>query len=350
MLNYYYIKMNRKIFPKRNTVIIHLLIWAVILILPFIFSNENQNSRDSDDIAFRNLNTATIIFWMGLFYLNAAVLIPTCIYTKRYILYMVLLVALFCIIMILHGSLFPLLIHGHTFHFFRSSAHNLIPFLFTITVSATYKFLLDKIRTDALSNERQKENLKSELSFLRSQISPHFLFNVLNNIVAMVRIKSEELEPTVIKLSSLLQYMLYETDEEKVLLKKEVEYLQSYIDLQQMRFSSKLNMQVHFDIRDEWEAIEPMLLVPFIENAFKHGNGLQRNPEIHISLRVENNLLDFQVKNKYVLLDNSKDKISGIGLANVKRRLDLLYENRHLLKIDQSEGWFVVSLHMNLRK
>jgi sensor histidine kinase YesM len=339
-----------KVFLKKNKVIIHLLIWAVILLLPFIFRSENQNSRDSVDIAFRNLNTATIIFWMGLFYLNAGVLIPSFVYRRKYLLYIVYLILLFCVIMVLHGSLFPILVPGIGFNFFRSSVHNLIPFLFTITVSTTFKILSDKIKADDAASEKQKENLKSELSFLRSQISPHFLFNVLNNIVAMVRIKSDDLEPTVIKLSSLLQYMLYETDEEKVLLKNEVEYLQSYIDLQQMRFSSKLNMQVNFEVKDEWESIEPMLLVPFIENAFKHGNGLQKNPEIHISLKVENNLLDFRVKNKYVQSDNSKDKISGIGLANVKRRLALLYENKHSLRIDQSNGWFKVSLQIMLGK
>jgi two-component system, LytTR family, sensor kinase len=335
---------------KRRTVIVHVLIWAVIILLPFIFSSENQNNRDRDEIAFRNLNTATLFFWMGSFYLNAWILIPSFIYTKKYFLYIFSLLVLFCIIMGLHGTLFVFFIAGHHFNFFRSSAHNLIPFIFTITISTTYKILLDKIRTDALAKERQQENLRSELSFLRSQISPHFLFNVLNSIVAMVRLKSEELEPTVIKLSSLLQYMLYDTDEEKVLLKNEVEYLQSYIDLQKMRFGSKLNLDVHFDVRDEWQSIEPMLLIPFVENAFKHGTGMQKNPEIHVSLTVKNGMLDFQVKNKFVPSDKSKDKTSGIGLANIKRRLDLLYENTHWLVMDQSDDCFTVSLKMNLGK
>lgn len=250
--------------------------------------------------------------------------------------------------MLLHGALFGPLVPGHQFNFFRSSAHNLIPFFFTITVSATYKFLLDKIKSDAAASERQKENLKAELSFLRSQISPHFLFNVLNNIVAMVRMKNEELEPTVIKLSSLLQYMLYETDEDKVLLKNEVEYLRSYIDLQQMRFSSKLNVKLQFDIKEEWQAIEPMLLIPFVENAFKHGNGLLKNPEIQICLKVENNLLDFHVNNRYTGTDTSKDKTAGIGLANVKRRLELLYANKHSLIIEKQSDWFKVSLQIKL--
>jgi two-component system, LytTR family, sensor kinase len=338
----------RKELFKKYRFFIHLVVWAAIFLLPYIFSGENQKSKDADDIAFRNLNTATIFLWMGLFYLNSAILIPSLVYSKKYIWYILSLVLLFCVIMGLHGALFPFFVPGHDFIFFHSSAHNIIPFLFTVMVSATYKVFLDKIKADNDAGEKQRENLKSELSFLRSQISPHFLFNVLNNIVAMVRMKSEDLEPTVIKLSSLLQYMLYETDEEKVLLKNEVEYLQSYIDLQQMRFSSKLNMNVHFDVKEEWQAIEPMLLIPFIENAFKHGNGMQKNPEIHISLKVENNLLDFRVKNKYVETDGSKDKTSGIGLSNVKRRIELLYEKKHLLRIDQLNGWYTVSLQIML--
>jgi sensor histidine kinase YesM len=338
----------RKLVGKRSKFLIHLVIWAFIFLLPFIFSSENQTAKNAEEIAFRNLNTVTIFLWMGLFYLNASLLIPFFIYRKRYFVYILSLLFLFVVIMLLHGALFGPLVPGHQFNFFRSSAHNLIPFLFTITVSATYKFLLDKIKSDAAASERQKENLKAELSFLRSQISPHFLFNVLNNIVAMVRMKNEELEPTVIKLSSLLQYMLYETDEDKVLLKNEVEYLRSYIDLQQMRFSSKLNVKLQFDIKEEWQAIEPMLLIPFVENAFKHGNGLLKNPEIQICLKVENNLLDFHVNNKYTGTATSKDKTAGIGLANVKRRLELLYANKHSLKIEKQSDWFKVSLQIKL--
>ena len=340
----------RNITRAKRTAVVHLLIWVSIFLLPFIFRGENQNLRDPDDIGFRNLNTVTVVFWMGLFYLNAVLLVPAFLYKRKYGFYLAVLAVCYVIIMLLHGSLFPVFVPGHRFLFFRSAAHNLIPFLFTVTVSTTYQILTDRMKADAQASEKQKENLKSELAFLRSQISPHFLFNVLNNIVAMVRLGSKELEPTVIKLSSLLQYMLYETDEEKVLLKNEVEYLQSYIDLQQMRFSQKLSMQVHFDVQDEWEVIEPMLLVPFIENAFKHGNGLQKNPEIHISLKVVDKRLDFQVRNKFIKTDTAKDKISGIGLTNVSRRLDLLYEKRYELKIAESGEWFTVNLQMNLAK
>ena len=334
---------------KNSILVLHALVWVMIFLLPFIFTSENDSSKDGDDLAFRNLKTVTNLFWMGLFYLNALVLIPKLFNKHKYIYFVFSLVLSFCIIMLFHGAFFKPFVQGHDFNFFRSSAHNIIPFLFTVTVSTTYKIIYDKIKADTVAAELQKENLKTELSFLRSQISPHFLFNVLNNIVAMVRLKSDELEPTVIKLSSLLQYMLYETDEEKVLLRHEEESLQNYIDLQRIRFSSKLTLNTSFDVKEEWHTIEPMLLIPFVENAFKHGNGLLSNPEIDIDLHSSNNQLDFFIKNKYVSSDTAKDKTSGIGLTNVKRRLQLLYPQRHTLSIDDNNGWYKVHLKLFLK-
>jgi LytS/YehU family sensor histidine kinase len=201
----------------------------------------------------------------------------------------------------------------------------------------------------AKAEEQQKENIKTELSFLRSQISPHFLFNVLNNIVAMVRLKSNDLEDTVVKLSTLLQYMLYETDEEKVLLRNEIEYLESYIDLQSQRFGNKIQIIKNFSVADTYQTIEPMLLIPFVENAFKHGYGLIKNPVIDISLKTTNDGLVFEVKNKYDDTNLQKDKTSGIGLTNVKRRLELLYHNDYQLLISQKENWFMVKLSLQLK-
>jgi LytS/YehU family sensor histidine kinase len=199
---------------------------------------------------------------------------------------------------------------------------------------------------DRIAKERQSENLKTELSFLRSQISPHFLFNVLNNIVALVRLKSDELEPTILKLSSLMQYMLYETDDEKVLLKSEADYLQSYIDLQKLRFGDRLKLNVNLGLKEDWHTIEPMLLISFVENAFKHGTGMIENPIIDISLQAVNNELAFIVKNKFIDDDQAKDQVSGIGLINVKRRLQLLYGKNHDLNIDSTDQWFIVTLKL----
>jgi two-component system, LytTR family, sensor kinase len=334
------------------TVALHVLIWLIVFLIPYIFSADLEGGRhkeDNDRQNFLYLNTGLNFFWVALFYVNAAFLLPRLVYRRKIGLYVLALAGFFCLMMLVDDMLFHLLIRSRVFSAFNSVKHNFIPFVFTLAVSAAYKAISDKAKADILIREKQSENLKTELSFLRSQISPHFLFNVLNNIVALVRIKSNELEPTVLKLSSLLQYMLYETDEEKVVLKSEIEYLQNYIDLQKQRFGADLLLKVDFDIREDWHIIEPMLLIPFVENAFKHGNSLLANPEIGIRLAVENNHLHFMVKNKFEESESIKDKTSGIGLQNVKRRLELLYPDSHTFAIDKKEGWFTIHLHLTLK-
>jgi LytS/YehU family sensor histidine kinase len=168
-------------------------------------------------------------------------------------------------------------------------------------------------------------------------------------MVALARKKSDLLEPSLLKFSSLMRYMLYEADEEKVELDKETEYLQSYIDLQQQRFGKNLQLCVSLDAIDDNYEIEPMLLIPFVENAFKHGTGIIEDAQINIRLKAEKNILHFSVQNKYDPKSiELKDKTSGIGLANVKRRLNLLYGNKHNLLITQKDNWFNVSLQLNL--
>ncbi len=333
-----------------NTVwAIHIIAWAIILLLPFIFTHDDDGDSGRQDPSFKTLDTVTNFLWMGMFYLNALLLVPRFFYRKKYLLYAGCLIVPFVVIMLLHGALFIPFAPGRHFKFFRSSQHNIIPFIFTVVVSTAYKIIYDKFKADAATNALQKENLKTELSFLRSQVSPHFLFNVLNNIVAMVRLKSNELEPTVIKLSSLLQYMLYESGDEKVLLKNEVDSLRDYIDLQRLRLSKQLQINIQFEVTEDWHAIEPMLLIPFVENAFKHGNTFGEAPEILVKLEVEDNTLHFQVKNKFVEADKAKDKTSGIGLANVRRRLQLLYPGKHELYIDDRNGYYNVHLKLLLQ-
>ncbi|MBC7745518.1 MAG: histidine kinase [Flavobacterium sp.] len=327
---------------KWGKVAIHISIWTVIILSNYIFDDGNDK-----DNPYRTLNVATNIFRAGIFYLNAELLVPMLIYRKKYMIYFFSLLALFLIMMLFHGTLFPLLV-DRNFNFYRSSAHNLLAFLITISASTAYKTVSDKSKEDDKINEKQKENLKSEVSFLRSQISPHFIFNVLNNIVALVRLKSEELEPTVMKLSTLMQYMLYETDR-KVFLSEEIKYLQDFIDLQKQRFGDFINITSTLETPPTPFIIEPMLLIPFVENAFKHGVGLIEDPVIHIDLHCHGHKLYFNVHNQYNKEDNEqKDKTSGIGLANVRRRLSLLYPGKHNLVINKIDGYFYVALELEL--
>ena len=146
-----------------------------------------------------------------------------------------------------------------------------------------------------------------------------------------------------------MRYMLYETDEKKVPLEKEIEYIQSYIDLQRQRFGKNVQVHTAFDNINNGSEIEPMLLIPFVENAFKHGTGIIINAQINIELKEDGGILQFVVSNKYNDVSNeSKDKNSGIGLNNVQRRLNLLYGRNHALLINKKDGWFTISLQINL--
>ena len=179
---------------------------------------------------------------------------------------------------------------------FNLSGHilfNFFFFLFILAGSTAYSMIKDRARADRNAREKENENLKTELSLLRSQASPHFMFNVLNNMVALARKKSDLLEPSLLKFSSLMRYMLYEADEEKVALEKEIEYLHNYIDLQQQRFGKNVLIKVDLQQADDNYEIEPMLLIPFVENAFKHGTGMIENAQIIIQLKAEKNKLYF---------------------------------------------------------
>jgi hypothetical protein len=227
---------------------------------------------------------------------------------------------------------------------------DLISPLMTILLSVGYRIIIDNRAKQQLLKERETAHLKSELTFLRSQISPHFMFNVLNNLVALARKKSDSLEPAIVSLSQLMRYMLYESDDAKVLLGKEVEYIKSFISLQMLRFRDTVKTHLNVEGNIDFYAIEPMLLIPFVENAFKHGTGTLETAVIDISLSVNETtrVMHFNVTNDVGPVDDSKDDSSGIGIANVRRRLAILYPNKHELTISNTPDKFTVELTLNL--
>jgi LytS/YehU family sensor histidine kinase len=220
-----------------------------------------------------------------------------------------------------------------------------MPFVFTAIL---FRIVYDRIRFERLEKEARAEHLSFQLKFLRSQVSPHFLFNMMSNMVSLARQKSDILEPSLIRLSELLRYMLYESQEEKISVTKEIGHLENYIELQKLRFEEdvKVELTVHDKCPDC--LIEPMLLIPFIENAFKHGIGLLADAYIKVSIEASENKLQFHCVNNYNRDNLSKDKNSGIGLVNVKNRLQLLYPGKYMLTINDKEGIFSVHLNLNL--
>ena len=337
---------------KWATILVHILCWGILFTLPYLMRpsfnipDPKFFERNRDGILY--ITSVNRLIWVVLFYVNANYLTPKLYYRKNPWAFILTILLIFSILLLVDYISFKTFITGMEYKFRNFFSFNFFPILFVLASSTAYRLVIDRIKMERREKDKVNENLKTELSFLRSQVSPHFMFNVLNNMVAMARKKSEQLEPSLIKLSSLLRYMLYETDE-KVPLKKEVEYLQSYIDLQQQRFGNSIKIQSHMDPGDAYLEIEPMLLIPFVENAFKHGTGMIENAEIIIELKVEKCLLTFSVRNKYNPESaEMKDKTSGIGLVNVQRRLSLLYDTRQSLMITGQDGWFVVSLQILL--
>jgi LytS/YehU family sensor histidine kinase len=279
-------------------------------------------------------------------YTSAYWLYPRFLLRKKLISYLTITILI---------SLFVAIISGYVTNLFSAMpgpiiwAHIATKFFVVLFVMATgtaYRFIMDVMRQEY----KQKESMTMELSFLRSQVSPHFMFNTLNSMVALARKKSDKLEPALIELSNLMHYMLYESDQEKVNLSKEIDYIQSYIDLQTLRFGH--NVKIMFSVNQPLPSdpcIEPMLLIPLIENAFKHGIGLINDPEIDIRLQVETGQVQLSVHNKYndKLLE-TRDKTSGIGLVNLERRLKLLYPHKHTMSVSKNGAYFKASLKLNL--
>lgn len=333
---------------KHVSIALHVLIWGAMLIVPFfLITSDNQYGQIGPLRC--NFFTLASVTHIGVFYLNAFYLYPKFLNRKQWGIYLICIVALLIGVYHLKSFIlvtwFPALAsHDGAFRF------TFFPTIFFLVISTIYRRVVDRISYERKQSLKKSERLASELKFLRSQVSPHFLFNVLNNLVSMARHKSDQLEPSLIKLSGLMRYMLYESDVKKVSVATEIEYLKSYIELQKLRFEDdiKITTDIQYD-EDYPYTIEPLLLIPFVENAFKHGVTFVHDPFINIALRVANNKIHFAVENKFGEASLSKDNNSGIGLANVKARLNLLYPGAYKLLVETRNDIFSVHLSLQLK-
>lgn len=333
---------------KFTTIALHILIWGSMLILPF-FLTTSENHYAKIGRLKCDFFTLTNLMHIGLFYFNAFYLYSRFLTRTKWWIYLLsiaaLIIAFYYVKNFILLTWFPGLAgHEGAFKFI------FFPTIFFLVISTIYRLVMDKINYEKGLTVRKAEHLASELKFLRSQVSPHFLFNVLNNLVAMARYRSDKLEPSLIKLSGLMRYMLYESDGRRVGIGTEIEYLKSYIELQRLRFEDDIQItsDIQYDERCP-HAIEPMLLIPFVENAFKHGVTLLHEPFIRISLSIIRNMLHFKVENKFGTGNSSKDTESGIGLTNVKARLNLLYPQLYQLLIEEKDSVFIVNLKLQLK-
>ncbi|MCG8697802.1 MAG: histidine kinase, partial [Bacteroidales bacterium] len=224
-------------------------------------------------------------------------------------------------------------------------------FVSVLAVSFIIPFVMQWYDTEKRIAKHEKEKLDSELKYLKNQINPHFLFNSLNSIYALASRKSELTTEAVLKLSSILRYVLYDSNTGIVSLGQEINHIEDYIALQKLRLTDKVNLSCTFEVSDKGKRIEPLLLIPLVENVFKYGVDNVNQSQIELLLKTEGENLIFSTKNTLVILsDESKERDSGIGIKNVERRLELTYRDSATLKHGVENNMYCVELKINLAK
>lgn len=218
-------------------------------------------------------------------------------------------------------------------------------YFFSISVRFVEKWLEDEKQKSQL----EQDKVKTELAFLKQQINPHFLFNSLNSIYSLSISKSEKTTPSILKLSSILRYMLYETEPSRSSLQNELSVVRDYIELQKLRLTDKVEVLVNMHGEFEDYMFEPFIILPIIENAFKYGVDNLNNSFISIDILVDKQQLDLTVVNKVVQRPAMLRKDSGIGLNNIKRRLEILYPNHHQFSSDENNEVFSVNMQIKLK-
>tara|TARA_R100001377_G_C3191475_1_gene110792 strand:+ start:272 stop:1324 length:1053 start_codon:yes stop_codon:yes gene_type:complete len=342
---------NKLILKAFVRVLLHLLFWCgVLLFFTKFFSAKNENFNDTllFSLFIMPITIATT-------YVSAYKLIPDYLITKRYLQFV--LYSLYTLIIsgyVIMLSVFFSLIYLANFQYeaMNPVTRNIFiitsgVYLVVILVSA-FKLLQLNLKhtekTKKLENKILETQLKlkeQELQYLKMQIHPHFLFNTLNTMYGFALKKADETPEMILKLSNLLDYLLYQVDKPFVLLTEEIHHIEDYIALENLRFNDTLDVNFNCDNIPETTKIAPMLLLPFVENSFKHGRLKAGKLSIHIELKVEGNQIVFSIENTSSKIENTKD---GIGLQNIQKRLDLLYKNQYHLTILNSDDLFKVRL------
>ncbi len=329
----------------------HTLFIITLISLSYFFDPRpefvKQNSAYTDEYYLLRI---ALIFLTG-FYTNMFVLVPQFLVKKGWGYYTFSILIL-CLLVLISNNVLMNLSLLDTNRIERPPLGGPPLFLFfllvAVFISTSLRLNKDRVKNEQLRKERENESLKSELSLLRSQITPHFMFNVLNTLASLARQKSDELEDVIIRISQLMRYMLYNKADNKITLEQEIEFLNSYIEIQKLRFGSHIKITTSFQITDVAICIEPMLIIPLIENAFKHGTGTVLEPLIDIQFTDENNVLDFVITNRFNPDIAPKKDSSGIGIINVKKRLSFLYEDKHELNTFTEKDTFTASLKLIL--
>ena len=343
-------------------IILHIVGCTVFLALPFLFSPESLNLHAYLTNPPTQRDIIAYILLLGAFYSNYYLLIPRLYFRRSYALFIALNLLGLALVTFLPGSLlfhqgpFPGRYHPDGPHppdappFFNAGHHRPPPIHFIVNehfflyLVLLFLALLLKIRDRWIRAEEEK--LHAELAYLKAQINPHFLFNTLNSIYAMALGRSEQTAGAIVQLSSMMRYVLVEAGKEKVPLEKELTYLTDYIQLQQTRFEGSLQVVLEINGQPQGKQIFPLLLIPFVENAFKYGVNPEQPSTIGIRIDIGDAGLNLRVSNHKVAVVPA-DTSGGLGISNTRRRLQLLYPGRHSLIIEDEPKTFTVLLNLS---
>ena len=296
------------------------------------------------------------ITYMSVFYINYLLLIPELIKKqKKYLLYVLSLIVVLGVMVGLKSFIantYPTYILNNDRNDRLNSITtyaivNAFQMGFLLVFSLLLRLTVDWFANDRIQRSLETEKREMELQFLKSQLNPHFLFNSLNNIYSLAYQKSEKTADAILKLSEIMRYMIYESNDSKCDLGKEVDYLKNYIELHKLRFKDGGSVELNITGEIDGQQVVPLILISFVENAFKHGVANDPTDPIKINLIANQKILHFSVTNKKNK-DNFKDQVGGVGLSNVERRLQLMYPDRYKLNIVNSATHYTTELMLDL--
>ena len=326
----------------------HFLFWVLYFVLNFIrwgsYFNDYWYSFKSNLVEFP--------LHIVIVYFNIYFLIPKFIINKKYLAYFFNLIVALTILYIVRTELNYFLVskniwpeaigHQKAFTFNHIVAVTLGE-IYVIAFVSVIKLTIDWISVRNRNESLENSQLKTELNFLKSQIQPHFFFNTLNNLYALALEKSDKTPSVILKLAEIMQYVLYDVKDTKIKLLKEINYIYTYLELEKLRYGDLVESKINIKGDLDKIAVPPLLFLPFIENCFKHGSKNNDKVNIEISFYKKMNFLFFSVENNYVKSNNFFTK-HGIGIKNIKRRLQLLYGKNYRINILKKDNKYSVNL------
>ena len=335
--------------------IIHLLIWGVGCFLILNYSSSIGEFK-KDDGPFLIVAAFGIFMNLIIFYVTAFLLVPKLLRLKKTNALVILLLVGFISITLLESFIdyhyFTKLFSSKRPSFLVYFFQNTLVGFFILLVALSYALLKYWVYNEKLKRVLLEEKLSTEMAFLKSKINPHFLFNVLNSFYAKsLKHNVPELADGIVKLAELMRYMVYETNEDKVLIEKEIHHLKNFIQVNELRMSEEDDVRIKFETIGDIKSVKisPMLLIPFVENSIKHGIDPQHKSVINIFIEIKQRKLYFKVVNTvHKTVKDIVDSSSGFGLDNLKKRLLVLYPNTHTIETKIKDGNFISLLILEL--